>query len=268
MADAPVHSESTVDALLEQRTRYEQWLARLDEAGNRAPDAVRERVRADYRSRLEQVVEQLRGHAATISADLDRLRGERARLERRRDAAQEAIAEAEVRHAVGEYGEDEWRRISDEQNGTLAGVTGELGRVETELERLSEVERLVAGEPARPVHAPEPVPPEAVLVSDPEIETPAPPEPAEPEPFVPAPAPAQEDELAFLQSVTGDVPAQQPPAPPAPPAAPPEPIAPAQEPPRADTTTSGKTLRCGECGTLNRPTEWYCERCGAELAAL
>ena len=29
-----------------------------------------------------------------------------------------------------------------------------------------------------------------------------------------------------------------------------------------------KTLKCGECGTLNRPTEWYCERCGGELAAL
>jgi uncharacterized OB-fold protein len=32
--------------------------------------------------------------------------------------------------------------------------------------------------------------------------------------------------------------------------------------------TTVKTLKCGECGTLNRPTEWYCERCGAELAAL
>ena len=29
-----------------------------------------------------------------------------------------------------------------------------------------------------------------------------------------------------------------------------------------------KTLKCLECGTLNYPTEWYCERCGAELAAL
>ncbi|HEY2807061.1 MAG TPA: hypothetical protein VGI92_14475 [Gemmatimonadales bacterium] len=26
-------------------------------------------------------------------------------------------------------------------------------------------------------------------------------------------------------------------------------------------------LTCKECGTLNRPTEWYCEKCGAELAA-
>lgn len=29
-----------------------------------------------------------------------------------------------------------------------------------------------------------------------------------------------------------------------------------------------KTLRCQECGTMNYPTEWYCERCGGELAAL
>lgn len=32
--------------------------------------------------------------------------------------------------------------------------------------------------------------------------------------------------------------------------------------------SAGKTLKCAECGTMNRPTEWYCERCGAELAAL
>lgn len=29
-----------------------------------------------------------------------------------------------------------------------------------------------------------------------------------------------------------------------------------------------KSLKCGECGGLNYPTEWYCERCGAELASL
>lgn len=29
-----------------------------------------------------------------------------------------------------------------------------------------------------------------------------------------------------------------------------------------------KTLKCAECGAMNYPTEWYCERCGAELAAM
>ena len=31
---------------------------------------------------------------------------------------------------------------------------------------------------------------------------------------------------------------------------------------------SMKTLKCPECGTANYPTEWYCERCGGELATM
>jgi hypothetical protein len=31
---------------------------------------------------------------------------------------------------------------------------------------------------------------------------------------------------------------------------------------------TAKTLKCAECSAMNYPTEWYCERCGAELASL
>lgn len=34
------------------------------------------------------------------------------------------------------------------------------------------------------------------------------------------------------------------------------------------TSQQIKTLKCAECGSMNYPTEWYCERCGGELAAL
>jgi hypothetical protein len=37
---------------------------------------------------------------------------------------------------------------------------------------------------------------------------------------------------------------------------------------RDKSNESAKTLKCGECGAMNYPTEWYCERCGAELASL
>ena len=33
------------------------------------------------------------------------------------------------------------------------------------------------------------------------------------------------------------------------------------------TAEAVKSLKCAECGTMNYPTEWYCERCGGELAA-
>lgn len=38
--------------------------------------------------------------------------------------------------------------------------------------------------------------------------------------------------------------------------------------PTPRTSQAIKTLKCQECGSMNYPTEWYCERCGGELAAL
>jgi len=37
---------------------------------------------------------------------------------------------------------------------------------------------------------------------------------------------------------------------------------------RDKSNEAAKTLKCAECGAANYPTEWYCERCGAELASL
>ena len=33
------------------------------------------------------------------------------------------------------------------------------------------------------------------------------------------------------------------------------------------TVAATRTLRCGECGAMNKPLDWYCEKCGAELSA-
>ncbi|MEO7998269.1 MAG: hypothetical protein ABI852_12540 [Gemmatimonadaceae bacterium] len=60
------------------------------------------------------------------------------------------------------------------------------------------------------------------------------------------------DEFAFLRSVTES-------------GSPPAPGASTTRP--SGATDQAKTLRCTECGTMNFPTEWYCERCGGELAA-
>jgi Zn finger protein HypA/HybF involved in hydrogenase expression len=35
-----------------------------------------------------------------------------------------------------------------------------------------------------------------------------------------------------------------------------------------DVEEEPRTLRCRACGTMNLATEWYCEQCGGELAAL
>jgi len=36
----------------------------------------------------------------------------------------------------------------------------------------------------------------------------------------------------------------------------------------SSAATAARSLKCAECGAMNYPTEWYCERCGGELASL
>jgi hypothetical protein len=297
MAKSTSETDS-IEALLQQRAQYEQWLARLDSAGDKAPPAVRAKVRGDYEARLRGVIDELRGHAATIAAELDRHKATQGGLDLERRHAEEALAEAEVRHAVGEYSEGDWRKLSDQSNEQLTRLRSELRLVGEEIARLAEVQGLIGGAPAR-AEPPAPAPPVAVAPEpepEPEPEPVAPPPPPAPSPAsrpVAKAAPVREpeithgpppvDEMAFLQSVA---PADERKAAPAPVPGPgrrgsnpggpsagrvsESPVAASQTaaPGKGGGAGVAKTLKCGECGTLNRPTEWYCERCGAELAGI
>lgn len=320
MAKSAPRPANPVEALLEERNRYQMWLARLDQAGSSAPPAVRDRIRDDYHRRLGEVIEQLRSHAAAVAEQLAALLARQAELTQRESGAQETLAEAELRHAVGEYDTGEWDRVRAENERVLLGVREDLSRVGEDIDRLQEVQELISA-PAAP--APTPVAPPTPQAATP---TPAPPlapeaEDWEPEfplaepsespaakappvgapkftprsgpakgkelpprtlPFPAKPPEPAADEMAFLKSVSDEgIPTKRTSGstprvtdsgmkPTEPPALVPE--SGSQKivlgGDRPSQSATAKTLKCGECGALNRPTEWYCERCGAELAAL
>jgi hypothetical protein len=317
MGDQRSHNIAEIEGLLGIRQQVTVWLERLDVAGARAPESVRTKVRADYRARLAQVVAQLGTHGDLIASTLDGLRAQSKEFLQSRTEEFEIRAEAELRHTVGEYTDDEWQLVELESSGKIEGFDLELGRLAGEITRLEEVQVLIMPAPARGApppaveftpegeeirvtkgHAIEMPPmldldplsmseqPALTLVRD---EGPAapPPRPEAPR-FVPRPgspkAPASAraipfpqagqqtsqaaagptDELAFLRSVTLDSPPQN--SKPTPQAGS-SPGGSLDREERASLTVA-RTLKCGECGSLNRPTEWYCERCGAELAAL
>jgi hypothetical protein len=281
MANNPP-TDTSIEGLLEQRAQYEQWLNKLDGAANNAPAAVRSKIRGDYEARLRGVIEQLRGHSATIAGELERYQASQSDLDGQRRQAEEELAEAEVRYTVGEYSESEWQRIRGDSDGRLHNLREQLGNVGKEISRLAEVQQLIGGQrpaPQAAAPAPPPEPPASEMI---ERSPPPPPPPVDDEPVVPSirttqpkasPAAAPVDELAFLKSVADEdlKPARR-----SNPGASSQSHAgsravdapPAPSEGRKSGPGVAKTLKCGECGTLNRPTEWYCERCGAELAGI
>ncbi len=281
MAKQTTDSEATIEELLEQRSQYEEWILRLETSGDKASPAVRERVRGDYEARLESVMEQLRGRSAAIAEELERQHASQAQLDRERRSAEEALAEAEVRHTVGEYSEDDWRRLNEQSRKNIEQLRSRLRGIGAEITRLTEIQATIAsprgGGPSAPPPAPPSRTPKPEVIEQapfvmPLAEDPAPLAP--PAPTRAAPSPSETDELAFLKSVS-DEPSRSlrgtgnPNMPAVTTTSAPRPAEPAPAPAPAKVASGvAKTLKCGECGTLNRPTEWYCERCGAELAGV
>lgn len=303
MSDPKSHNLGEIEELLASRQKLMDWLERLDQSGSKAPRQVRAKVQADYKTRLGHVVSQLSTHGDVIGAKLEGLRGQARELRQLRGSEDEVRAEAELRHAVGEYTDDEWQLVELESSGKIEDYDGELSRLTSELHRLEEVQRLItppqeAATPSEPARTAPPetemipehfeiqnppvleMQPTLSLVREPEAPPAPQPRPEAPRfvpkggtskpresgpnraiPFPPVQTTAvapQADELAFLRSVTLETPAAR---------APQSPPAPSEREERS-AQPGAKTLKCAECGSLNRATEWYCERCGAELAAL
>jgi hypothetical protein len=273
MAKASARSTAEIQRLLEEKQRIEQWLERLQAAVDKTPKHVRDRVSNDYRNRLEGVVAQLQSYQDELASALHAQLATREQLREQEAQAAERLSEAELRHAVGEYGESRWGELRTEILESLVQVRENLKVVEREINTLEGVVSLL--EPGRGAVG--------AFGDEEELEGTAEVGEGAAAPMESASAAGGDeergqtdafDELAFLKSVTGETEA--------PDAADLSRHADAGDLPlgaegvksvRAGDRQSGrtaakKTLKCVECGTMNLPTEWYCERCGAELAAL
>jgi hypothetical protein len=281
-----------LNGLLEERGRFEKWIAQLTAKREQTPPHVYERVRADYVTRLETVMGQLRSHSDGLQASATSLEQRASTLATDEQQRRDARAEIELRAMVGEYS-------GERANMELAACDADIARLEsertaatTELVRLQEILALVRqpeARPAAPPPQPQAQPSRPLGASAPRTEAdsaadelaflnsvversevaaaPSVPAPAAP-PRAPAPTPA----LPPPRVVTGDIPlvtSLQTSDKPEPAAA--QPTSTRQGTPaflKGMPTEQVKSLKCQECGTMNYPTEWYCERCGGELATM
>lgn len=128
-----------IQALLEKRTTFQDWLSRLDELGSDFRPEVAEKVRSDYEGRLTQVEGELEGHRAELESALAERSETADRIAGRHDAHRAELEETELRHAVGEFDEEEWERRRSEHQSEIDDLEADLTAHRSAVESLQTV---------------------------------------------------------------------------------------------------------------------------------
>jgi hypothetical protein len=301
-----------VTRLVDERGKYEQWLDELEEKKDSTPPKVFDRVRQDYLTRLQAVIDQLRDHTATLQEHAANLVAKLRELEANEQEITDELAETELRANVGEITEAEWEATKRKAQREVAKlkeqqetVADDLIRIRDvlsdepleheeeeaprtsadfdELEFLKSVVGPTGGTPAStakvpPSGAPRTTPssssaarstPTGVTAERPRATPPGGPPQQRTTPAGSPAAASHAPRVSKATEVPGAAASSSAPQP-----------APRKEKPvpdkpdnalglrSSDVAEQPKTLKCAECGTMNYSTEWYCERCGAELAQI
>ena len=280
MAEREPVSLDALNGLLKERQRYEEWLAALEDKRANTPESVYQRVQGDYQTRLREVSSKLAERAGELRENIDALTIKLEDITRQETQQREARLEAELRAAVGEYTDKQWKEIGGAWDKELARLVKEKNALDAQLneldrifalsvkEKQSEAAALARGNsgegfraPISPV-VPRPAVPEPPTLNPPSrVEQPAARTPNPPPPTSPARSPF--DQFPVLRPGGGS-------------STPPQTTTAVATPPSVPKSGGAgdprseqhKTLKCPECGAANYPTEWYCERCGGELATM
>ncbi|HJP86011.1 MAG TPA: hypothetical protein VJ852_08480 [Gemmatimonadaceae bacterium] len=282
MADREPVSLDALNGLLKERQRYEEWLTALEQKRGVTSDAVYQRVQGDYQTRLREVSSKLAERAGELRESIDTLTGRLEEISRQESQQRDARQEAELRAAVGEYTDKQWKEIGGAWDKELTRLVKEKTALETQLTELNRIFALSmkerqaeaiamgrmpsddgmrggAGTPISPV-VPRPAVPEPPTLTPPSrVE-----QPAGARQQTPAPSQSRSpfDDFSVLRPGSGTV------SPPSTAAVATPPSVPKSGGANDPRSEQHKTLKCPECGAANYPTEWYCERCGGELATM
>src|SRR5712671_7321209 len=139
MAEKDPVSLDALNGLLKERQRYEEWLAALDDKRANTSASVYQRVQADYRTRLREVSSKLAERAGELRENIDALTLRFEDISRQESQQREARQEAELRAAVGEYTDKQWKEIGGAWDKELARLVKEKAAVDAQLTELNRI---------------------------------------------------------------------------------------------------------------------------------
>ena len=186
----PKTNTEDVASLINERRKFEDWIAALEAKKAQTPAHVFTRVHGDYETRLQAVVDKLASHTSSLGNEVAGLKKKLEKLDDEIGRKQDERSEIELRSQVGELDSEELDDALRAADDELARLAASRNTIEADLVRVTEFFAAAGGGPA-------PSPRSTVA---------------------PRESRASFDELSFLQSVIGGEaekkkPAESPPKP-------------------------------------------------------
>src|SRR3982750_2080977 len=139
MAEKEPVSLDALNGLLKERQRYEEWLTALEDRRANTSDSVYQRVRSDYQTRLREVSSKLAERAGELRESIDGLSARLEEISRQELQQREARQEAELRAAVGEYTDKQWKEIGGAWDKELTRLVKEKTAIDAQLTDLNRI---------------------------------------------------------------------------------------------------------------------------------
>jgi hypothetical protein len=150
-------SHDDLQQLLDERKRFEQWLATLESRRASTPEHVYKRVHADYEQRLAGVRDQLTQRTGEIRTTITGLKERLKQTTEQETERVDELHEAELRAAVGELTPEQWELRKREVEVELKRFVDEKKKISDELNQLL----LIMEQTTEPVEPQSPVTPPA-----------------------------------------------------------------------------------------------------------
>src|SRR6266550_466439 len=139
MAEKEPVSLDALNGLLKERQRYEEWLTALEAKRATTSESVYQRVQADYQTRFREVSSKLAERAGELRESIDALTLKLEDVTHQETQQREARQEAELRAAVGEYTDKQWKEIGGAWDKELSRLGKEKSALDAQLTELNRI---------------------------------------------------------------------------------------------------------------------------------
>ena len=144
-------NEKDPKELMKQREELLAKLKKLEDKKDSTKEKIYLKVKKDYEIRLEELNEALKAQEGVVKERISSLKQEESTLQGERESYADRAEELKLRFELGEFEEDEYKKILAEEEASIREVDEKLGSVTEELDSMKGFvgeEEAVSEEPA------------------------------------------------------------------------------------------------------------------------